>query len=74
MAVGTKSLLAPAPIKDVKIEAAIKQIVAMQKLGNVFYLPTITASGDPFQPPFSARSSPRLFEENMIISIDIPMF
>jgi len=64
-----------AGIKGRKIEAIGRQIVAEKNLGQYFLYSGVHSVGViEFEPPIFGPSSAALLEENMVISIDIPMF
>jgi Xaa-Pro aminopeptidase len=62
-------------IEGRQVEAIGRQIVADANLGEYFLYSGIHSLGViEFEPPIFGPSSPAILKENMIISIDIPMF
>ena len=62
-------------IEGRQVEAIGRQIVAEANLGQYFLYSGIHSLGViEFEPPIFGPSSPAILKENMIISIDIPMF
>ena len=58
-----------------EIEAIGRQIVSDGNLGDYFLYSGVHSVGViEFEPPIFGPSSPATLEENMVISIDIPMF